>query len=300
MLGELAVPGAICQLLVRPHTKRCLSSLMANLTQRVARTVGKHFVTLSCVQSPQSDAPSKTLVFSGFVVDVQGEWFYVTAGHILHRVRTALAAGSSFDAWRFGDLTAGDRFKGIAIPYDFNLDTWLVLHDEGLGLDYATVHVGVYYRRLLEAGGVEAIGKNTWSDHLADHDHWVLVGIPSETVDYDGQTLITARVVMTPLSRAEEPELAGDKAQNQFYARPADGSEAFFKDADGFSGGPVFALKRVSESWRYSVIGVQSAWYSTTKTMAICPFTSLGLALEEAVTEARNLQSQSLGGPSAV
>ncbi|MBI3523753.1 MAG: hypothetical protein HY066_04385 [Betaproteobacteria bacterium] len=273
---------------------------MTDLTQRVARTVGKHFVTLSCVQYPPLDAPPKTLVFSGFMIDVQGEWFYVTAGHIIPKIFKALAAGSSFDVWRFGDQTAGDRFKGIAVPYDFNADTWLVLEDQDLGLDYAAVHVGNFYRRQLEAGGVTAIGKEAWSDHTTECDHWSLVGIPSETVDYDGVTIITARVVIAPLVPAEEPELAGNKVQNQFYAKPLDGSDAFFKDADGFSGGPVFALKRVSDKWLYGVIGVQSAWYSSTKTLAICPFSSFGFALEEVVAEARRVQGQSGSAPSTV
>jgi hypothetical protein len=29
-------------------------------------------------------------LFSGFVVDIAGEWFYVTAGHILRDIRKAL------------------------------------------------------------------------------------------------------------------------------------------------------------------------------------------------------------------
>jgi hypothetical protein len=272
---------------------------MADLTRRVASTVGKHFVTLSCVQHPRFDVPPKTLVFSGFVIDVEGEWFYVTAGHILRNIVTALAAGSSFSVWRFGDQTAGDLFKGVAVPYDFDAETWLVLHDQELGLDYATVHVGDFYRRQLEAGGVTAIGREAWSDHVTEFDHWALVGIPSETVDYDGETIITARVVITPLVPAAEPPFAGKKVQNQFYAKPLNGSDAFFKDADGFSGGPVFALKKVSNNWRYGVIGVQSAWYRSTGTLAICPFSSLGFALEEVVAEARHVQGQAVGAPSA-
>lgn len=267
---------------------------MTDLTRRVARTVGKHFVTLSCVHHLPIDSPDKCLVFSGFVVDVLGEWFYVTAGHILRDIQTALAAGSSFDVWRLDDQTAGNRFNGRAVPYGFDVETWLVLRDETTGLDYAAVHLSVLYRRQLEAGGVSAITKNAWSDHISQYDHWILVGIPSETVVYDGITVITARMVMSPLTSADEPVLAGDKAQNQFYAKLTDGSEQFFKNADGLSGGPVFALKKLGEQWLYWVIGVQSAWYPTNKTLAICPFSSFGIELEEVVAEARAIQTREL------
>lgn len=272
---------------------------MSDLTRRVAQTVGKHFLTLSCVKYPPADSPAKILVFSGFVVDVSGEWFYVTAGHILRDIRTAFASGSSFDLWRLDDQTAGNRFNGKAVPYDFDAETWLVLEDARTGLDYAAVHLGEFYRRQLEAGGATPIARNAWSDHVTEHDHWVLVGIPSETVEYDGKTVITARVVMSPLIPADEPVLAGDRANNQFYAQPIDGSDQFFKDADGMSGGPVFALKKIGEQWKYGVIGVQSAWYPTSRTLAVCPFTSFGLALEEVVAEARAIQAHSLDASNA-
>lgn len=259
---------------------------MSDLTTRVAKTLGKHFVTLSCIQNPPGDLPPKSLVFSGFLVDILGEWFYVTAGHILRDLRTAIAAGSEFDVWRLDDQTAGNRFSGKAVPYDFNPDDWLVLRDESVGMDYATVHIAPYFRRQLEAGGASAIQKTIWSDHLAAADYWVLVGIPSESVRYDGESAIRARVVVAPLRPSKTPELAASKAENQFFASLLDGSEAFFKDADGFSGGPVFALKKVGDKWLYGVIGVQSAWYRSSRTMAICPFTSFGLELEPIVAEA--------------
>ena len=225
-------------------------------------------------------------VFSGFVVDVAGEWFYVTAGHILRDIRKAVEAGSTFDVWRLGDHTAGNRFNNTAVPYAFELDHWLVLEDSSAGLDYATVHLGGLYRQQLEAGGVVAIAKDAWSDHIADYDHWALVGIPSETVSYDGKTIIAARVVLAPLTPAEAPPLAEQKAQNQFYAKLADDSEQFVKDIVGMSGGPLFMLRNSDGTWKYSIIGVQSAWYPSARIVAACPFSSFGYALEPIVKEA--------------
>ena len=272
---------------------------MSDFTRRVAQTVGKHFVTLSCIQYPPADSPSKVLVFSGFMVDVSGEWFYVTAGHILRKIRTALSSGSSFDIWRLDDQSAGNRFNGKAVPYDFVSEDWLVLEDASTGLDYAAVHLSDFYRRQLEVGGVTAIARKAWSDHVTEYDHWVLFGIPSETIEYDGETVITGRVVMLPLVPADEPTLAGHKANNQFYAKPIDGSAQIFEDADGMSGGPVFILKKVKEQWLYGVIGVQSAWYPPSRTFAICPFSSFGLALEQLVAETPAIQAQSLDASNA-
>lgn len=264
---------------------------MTDFTERVAKSVGRHFVTLSCVQHPPASGEMKVHVFSGFVVAVKGEWFYMTAGHILRDIRHALEGGSKFDIWRFGDQTAGNRFRDTAIPYDFDLEKWFVLEDADAGLDYATVHIGGLLRQLLEAGGVTALDRNAWGDHVTEHEHWVLIGIPRETVAYDGKTIISARVVMAPLIPTDAPSLAEQKAENQFYAQLADDSEAFVRDVDGMSGGPVFMLHRVGETWKYKVIGVQSAWYRSSRVVAVCPFSSFGQALEPVVEEALHLAS---------
>lgn len=259
---------------------------MTNFTDRVAKSVGRHFVTLSCIQYPRGSDEMRVHVFSGFVVAVAGEWFYMTVGHILRDIRSALEGGSIFDIWRFGDQTAGNRFNDTAIPYAFDIEQWFVLEDTNAGLDYATVHIGGLYRQQLEAGGVTALDRNAWGDHLTEHEHWALIGIPQETVSYDGKTIICARVVMAPLHPTDAPPLAEQKAENQFYAKLADGSEQFVRDVDGMSGGPVFMLRQVHDSWKYKVIGVQSGWYPLTRVVAVCPISTFGEALEPVVEEA--------------
>lgn len=272
---------------------------MTNFTKRVAKSIGRHFVTLSCVQHPPGSDETRVHVFSGFFVAVKGEWFYMTAGHILRDVRTALESGSTFDIWRFGDQTAGNRFKDTAIPYAFDIKQWFVLEDADLGLDYATVHVGGLYRKQLEAGGVSALDKNAWGDHLTEHDHWALAGIPKETVSYDGETIILAKFVMAPLTSTDAPPLAERKADNKFYAKLADDSEGLVSDIDGMSGGPVFMLRLDDDTWKYRVIGIQSTWYPSSRVVAICPFATFGEALEPIVEEALQLAGEAGGATSA-
>ena len=256
-------------------------------------TVGRHFVTLSCVQTRPDASPEKVFVFSGFLVDVGGVWFYVTAGHILRDICTALGGGAKFDIWRLGDQTAGNRFENTAIPYAFDAKRWLVIEDKDVGLDYAAVALEDMYYQLLKAGGAIAIDRTAWGDHITEHDQWALVGIPSETVSYDGETIINARVIVVPIEQIDEPSNAGPKAQNQFYGRLQGDSAEVVRDIDGMSGGPIFALKKVHGIWKYAVIGVQSGWYPSSRTITACPFTSLGFALEQVVTDAHAIQTGS-------
>jgi hypothetical protein len=259
-----------------------------NFNERFMKSVGRHFITLSCVRTAPGKREERIFVFSGFLVDVNGIWFYVTAGHILRDIRLALKQGATFDVWRLGDQTAGNRFKNTAIPFAFDVDRWLVIEKEEIGLDYATVALEVMYCQLLKAGGAIPLDKNAWGDHVTEHDQWALVGISSKTVSYDGKSIISARVVVAPIESVAVPPEAGPKAQNQFFGRLKDDSAAVLTDVDGMSGGPIFALKKVEHEWKYSVIGVQSGWYPSDRITAACPFSSLGLALQDVVAQARS------------
>jgi hypothetical protein len=251
------------------------------------KSVGRHFVTLSCVRNVPGEKSEKVLVFSGFLIEIIQVWFYVTAGHILRDIRKAISQGATFDVWRLGDQTAGNRFKDTAIPFGFDIDRWGVIESEQSGLDYAVAPLQDLYCQQLHAGGAIPISKVAWGDHVTEHDQWALVGVPSETVSYEGKTLINARVVVAPLDPVDAPPEAGPKAQNQFYGRLKDDSARVVKDIDGMSGGPVFALKKIEGTWKYMVIGVQSAWYEKSRVVAACPFSIFGLELEKLVSDVR-------------
>ncbi|MDA8451858.1 hypothetical protein M5C97_22710 [Acidovorax sp. NCPPB 3859] len=102
---------------------------MADLIQYFKASAAPHFVTLSCVQK-LANGEKKPLIFSGFLAEVAETWVYVTAGHILRDIRKAIDAGLSFDIWRLGDQTAGHDFKDTGVPFQFELDEWLVIEDE--------------------------------------------------------------------------------------------------------------------------------------------------------------------------
>lgn len=256
---------------------------MNDFTNEFARSVGHHFVTLTCVQYPPGDSKSIIHLFSGFIVEVEKKWFYITAGHILRDIQKAIKAGSSFDIWRLGDQTAGNQFGTAAIPYSFETNHWVVVEDEESGLDYAAVELNDLYRSQLEAGGVIPLSKKSWDTHFSESEYWALFGVPSENVFYDGKTRITARVVMSPLIPAQEPPNVSRKVPYRFYAKLAVGSEKYMNDIDGMSGAPVFSIRKINDSWTYRIIGVQSSWYPPNKILAICPIANFGFELEKVV-----------------
>ena len=162
-----------------------------------------------------------------------------------------------------------------------------MIENEDTGLDYAVVVIGGLDRAQLEAGGAAPIARSAWADHVTEHDHWALVGVPSESVDYDGESIVKAKTSFIPLEPVNAPPEAKSRSENQFYARlKTDPNDArMVKDLDGMSGGPIFAFKKVEGIWRYAVIGVQSGWYRDKRIIAACPFSSLGFELEKMADE---------------
>jgi hypothetical protein len=257
-----------------------------DLSEAFLQAFGRHFVTLSCMYTPPNSTAEIATLFSGFVIAIEDVWFYVTAGHVPRAIQSGMEAGGKFDVWRLGDQAARGPFNH-GIPFDFDFNQWIVLDEAEVGLDYAALPLRNLFREGLERGNVIPLTKNGWGDHVTEHDQWVLVGVPSESVTHNGESLLTARVVGVALTKADAPEGAGAKAENQFYARLTDASDKVVKNVEGMSGGPIFATKKDDKEIRYTVIGVQSAWYRNDRIIAACPFSSLAIGLENAVRMAR-------------
>jgi hypothetical protein len=254
---------------------------ITSLTDQFYRQAGRHFVTLSCIRKAPGQTTPDAFVFSGYVISAGGVWIYITAGHVVRDIRHAQQHGYTYDRWRLDDQTAGSRFGGMAIPYAFEVDEWTEIYNEVTGLDYAFVPLDNLFRMNLEKGGVIAIGKEAWGDHLMEHDQWALIGMPHETVQYDSFATLSGRVALFPLVPCAPPELAGQTVENKFFAKIVDMGN--INSVVGMSGGPVFALTRDDDGRKYKVIGVQSGWYPGDHIVAICPIASLASELERLV-----------------
>lgn len=185
-----------------------------------------------------------------------------------------------------------NQFKGVGIPFAFDDDDWLVVEDEAVGLDYAAIPLRELYVRNLDAGGAKALAEDAWGNQLIEHDQLALIGIPKETVSYHEGNFIKGRLLLIPLAMCDAPAAAGEKADNQFFARFKQDPTGFVENINGMSGGPVFALKLGDDAnWRYKVIGVQSSWYANMLVIAACPFSSLGEALQRVVEEVHATQA---------
>lgn len=259
---------------------------MTQFTDTVFKSLRRHFVTLSCVVEEPNSGNEHPWVISGFLIEILNQWFDVTVGHVIRDLEALRDAGRKLHTWRLGEVTAEGRFENKAVPYDFEFDKWLVLHDADRGLDYATLYLESLYQMNLAAAGAEAIDREFWGDYVTEHDYWVVLGLPSETTQHSDGDGIAGRLVMVPIFSVDTPDMAGDEQQNKFYARLDDGSESVVQSMKGMSSSPIYSLKKIGDEWRYKVIGIQSGWYKSERILTVCPIASFAFEIERSVENA--------------
>lgn len=260
---------------------------MSDINKAAFAGLGKHFVTLSFVQTSGKPPKETSHIISGFILSCAGQWFYITAGHAIEAIKILHSAGAIFDRWRLSDATAGGEYPDKALPYDFDIDDWAFINEHETGADCAAIPITGITRMGLEAGGVKPLEENAWMNAGEPFDQWLLYGTPSETVEYNEESVITARTVMVAAKQCDPPSNTIAPKDQLLYAKLIDDSINVVNDIDGMSGGPIFGVQHIPEGFRYSIIGIQAGWYKHQRMLVICPIADFASQLLECVKSAQ-------------
>lgn len=221
---------------------------------------------------------------SCFVVEVEGHWILITAGHVIEEMRAAIDAGALLHDFNLHDKLAGNDFP-FSVPYHFDVEDWAAIDLDGA--DYAAAPLSMLFTAALMSGGIRPIEENAWGqDPLEQYPYWLLVGIPAETLsESHGRQLL--KLTVMPLAPSEPPANAalgqpGRKVFAKLITQPGlDG--AIVDDIAGMSGGPVFGLRPNDHRMLYWIIGVQSSWYPSSRVVCFCPALPFLIAIKRAI-----------------
>lgn len=257
---------------------------------------GKHLVALIC----RATAPAKptaeatTHVFTAFVIEAAGQWFLITAGHVINGIKDAQAAGYLVDWFRLGDKAAGSKWD-FGVPIPFEIAEWVVLEGDPGGTDYAAWPIPDLIVQQLRAGGVKALGEHTWLEpiHEAERPHWVLAGIPKENVITRGSKIAFRGVLIPLIPTAAPPEATTVERRTFAQIKPPDDpSSVTTTDIDGMSGGPIFAVRMENHpeeiKVNYGVIGIQSGWLAPQRIISFCSLAEFAEGVKRAVEIVRS------------
>ncbi len=266
----------------------------------------RHFVSLAMVDCPldsrgrmvrQFTQPDGSVwirrpwCFSGFIMEVAGYWFLVTAGHILRDIEVMLSGGKRTVAQSelIDYLGAGAKhFQPIPFPF---VDTPHYYElNESSGADYGVIYLRPLIRDNLVANGVVRVEERNWrNQENVDFEHFFMLGLPTENMvkelsDTSGHVTTSIRIQpsMLPVERLESvPESLANLDGPQFIGKLLV-PESSLQSIDGMSGGPIIGLRRNQDgSALYWIVAVQSGWLSQRRIVHACPFPPFACKLED-------------------
>lgn len=278
-------------------TSKDMLSLPSDWWQRKATTsvlvdwFGRHLLGLYMALDAGDHVQSS--VCSGFLVELEGRLYWMTAKHVIEGVKQAVASNAS--AVRVMRWLDGFQISGAeSVPVsNHSLDSFC-----RSDMDFGVVRIGwLESENIRRAGYAEILSEQIWKNlQNAKPEGYYLIGYPAEwtnQVDEESSTetrisQLRSRIACVPVAKVPyRPDLS---ITNEFWSDP----EAFYgqivafpdvgrhdlASVAGMSGGPVFSVERDGNGEiRYWLIGVQRSEYKSEHLIRVEPIDrALGLA----------------------
>jgi hypothetical protein len=241
----------------------------------------RHFINVMCSDygdAAKSKHGGKHAIynFSAFIVEISGEWYAITAGHIFDELKKAQSMGAKLSNWQIDDsILSSTPMPAYPIPVDLESDV-LWLHDAVPGIDYAAMKINHLARSALQNQGICAIPPEIWAaEDVAEYSQWLLVGTPKCFAELAADAPIVKYHVTVALERLRDGEHTMEEKEYKRLHAKIDFSSIMEKgtpfDIGGMSGGPIFGIKpeTTETPYEYRIIGVQSSRYGADN-VAIC------------------------------
>jgi len=236
---------------------------------------------------------AQVCICSAFVMQVRQIWCLVTAGHVLDEIDRERQAGIELVSFRLWDgWTMGAKYRSY-IPFDFDTAPKFRVNQDGM--DYGLIPLRQLLVENLAANGVVPIGEEHYEKKWPENfDGYAMIGTPGTTVNLDRHgersTKLSQSICVIHLAEEPNPPQELVKPFPRFYARilvPEDSQEwrAIGGDIRGMSGGPVIAVRRDGNGVHYWVVGVQSGWLESQRTIAACHFQTFANYVAEMIDQ---------------
>ena len=247
--------------------------------------LSRHFVALACLYETTNANGAKSqnsMVISGFLLELDGYFFWVTAGHCLKKLETLISTnGVKVLRGSFIDSFAIGAKHKEPLPFRYEVGRGFYLYQPEDGIDFALVPLVGLQIRAFAVNNLVPITRDNWV-HQADlsFDFYRMLGIPAHrvttTLGDDGMMNISMSQSLLGVERIGLDDLGETPWDSE--APPTDASfigrlspGCTIRDLEGMSGGPIFGFRR-DEKGRlsYHVVALQSRWWNQQRAVFGC------------------------------
>lgn len=254
---------------------------MNPVDQAYLNTFNRCFVSLcwiDCEIDSKGDAVKNPRIFctSGFVIEYQAEWLWITAGHLLNDLDNKLLTLNRRMVQ--SQLIAGwNPDEGLVqrIPFEYGTCVKYFADDDDEGTDLGIIYIPDELKQTLSKAGVVPLCKLELPEQ--EYEQYVVHGLPRKEQRDDIQESdegIDCAASVMPVAFRVFPFETGTGGfprtkRERFYASvPA---EVVLETLDGISGGPIYALRREADRVDCYLAAVQNMERKSSRTIAACP-----------------------------
>ncbi len=232
-----------------------------------------HFlVSLGCISVSSKVIPAaqeQKFFTSGFVVELNGEWYLVSCGHVFNRIGMYIASypqlTHTFVIHSGMGTFAIDR---ELVRFNYREPEFCVERREGL--DFGAIKLTSSERNILSRNGILVVEERYWDRELpAKFSKFAELGLPFQDMDLDtpGQAGIQPVYLRVEPSVGIEPQYA-HQTDAMRYFKVMEPSRADL-DIKGMSGCPVLAFcEEPGQNVKALVCAMQSTWLPAKRILA--------------------------------
>jgi hypothetical protein len=214
---------------------------------------------------------------SGFVMEFNGRWYWVTAGHILEEIILSQQQPEMvLETFRLVDHYGSKVIDKNPIPFNFEQAWKHYENNDSTGLDYGAVELGKLEQLNLGQNGIKVLPMALYHEAIEkEWDEFFMYGLATDSISIKKTSYemeIDVRATSHP-SLIHIEKFDGDLSKVpptqflRFYGKLSENWPT--GEIDGMSGGPVFGWN--DQTGEYAVIAIQSGWFDQRRITYACP-----------------------------
>lgn len=247
-------------------------------------------------------------MLTGFLLELHGRVFWVTAGHCLKDglddliVRGAIRiTGGGFMDY----LGVGAQHFHL-IPHRYEIGDAAYVELPGHGVDFGILMLDELQIKDLAANNTMPIGRENWIHQpQLTFDIYRMLGIPANRVFRHRLSESSSRLAVQPamvaidritIDEAGSPPPGSETPTDAWFIGRID-PLAKIDDIKGMSGGPIYGFRKHADGrLTYHVVAVQSRWWPHSRTIFGCSLPMIAEAIWQEIDDMFNQFRESASG----
>ncbi len=248
----------------------------------VVAFMSRHFVALTChygFSKADGTTDWQVIAFSGFILEVHGVFFWVTAGHCLKALDLLLAReGIELCGGGFMDYFGYGAVHRQSLPFRYEPGCGYYVTKPEHGIDFGLILLSELQVQAFHANKVIAVSRENWMHQRElSFDFYMMLGIPEgrviRTAGPDGIIIspLMIKVNRTSVDDLGEPPSDAEAAPTDAWFIGQIPAECGTVDIKGMSGGPIYGFRRNEKGdLIYHVVALQSRWWNRRRIVFGC------------------------------